>query len=127
MAGVEETLARIGGLGGVDGYVIVDKSGVIIRQSKSLSSEDAAVYATEMSALASKARHVVRDLNPKTDLDIFRLRGREREILTAPGPDDAFLVIVIQKWTSAPPDTSALASTLPAGGAMAAVAAISGK
>lgn len=188
---IEDTLARINLLGGVEGYVVVDNAvscltllstlcmclarrgrgpsfavfcclsctsvlqGTILRQSKSLSPGDAAIYAKEMAALTAKARHVVRDLNPKVssyefdaacqpgrppsegvhrssihacllsylqnDLEIFRLRGREREILTAPGPDDAFLVIVIQRWTAAAPEPAA--AGLPAGPGMAAAAA----
>ena len=75
-----------------------------MRQSKSISAADAATYAREMSALTSTARHAVRDINPRNDLEIFRVRGREREILTAPGPGDAFLAIVIQRWAAAPSD-----------------------
>lgn len=97
---IEDTLARINLLGGVEGYVVVDNAvsrlhspdvcvsdstvlqkhcasrdvaipgllrmqGTILRQSKSLSPGDAAIYAKEMAALTAKARHVVRDLNPK--------------------------------------------------------------
>ncbi len=61
---------------------------------------------------------------PQNDLEIFRLRGREREILTAPGPNDAFLVIVIQRWASAAPEP--LPGGVAAGGGMAAAAAIGG-
>lgn len=133
---IEDTLQRIALLGGVEGYVIVDKvrrscglsvgcclsavqfsslspcpfrfsppqAGTILRQSKSLSSTDAAIFATEMSKLTAKARHVIRDLNPKNDLEIFRVRCKEREILTAPGPDDSYLAIVIQRWTPTVPE-----------------------
>jgi hypothetical protein len=52
-------------LGGVEGYVIVDNKGTILRHSKSLSTTAASDYAHEMIKLAHKARHVVRDLEPK--------------------------------------------------------------
>jgi hypothetical protein len=62
----------------------------------------------------------------QNDLEIFRLRGRDREIVTAPGPGDAFLVIVIQRWSPASPDPMAGAGAgLPAGTGMAAVSAMS--
>ena len=35
----------------------------------------------------------------QNDLEIFRLRSKDREILAAPG--DEFLVIIIQKWQAA--------------------------
>jgi dynein light chain roadblock-type len=90
------------------------QAGTILRQSKSLSSSDAAIFATEMSKLTAKARHVVRDLNPKNDLEIFRVRCKEREILTAPGPDDSYLVIVIQKWTPTVPEAPLPPTAAPA-------------
>lgn len=160
--------------------------GTILRQSKSLSAPDAAVYASEMTKLAQKARHVVRDLDPKVsggrsmmmarchralspllprgacarasscapasisrqsatvfvsvhhpplqvhrhlqnDLEIFRLRAQEHEILVAPGPAGAFTVIVIQRWTpSAGADDLAAAMMMMSGGAGGPVAAGSG-
>lgn len=62
---IEETLARISVMGGVEGYVITDGKGTILRQSKGMSSEQAAKYSTELLALTNKARHVVRDIDPK--------------------------------------------------------------
>ena len=56
----------------------------------------------------------------QTDLTVFRLRGREREIIAAPGPGDAFLVIVVQRWAPAPVAASDAQATA-AGGGLAAV------
>jgi len=39
--------------------------GVIMRQSKTMTADNAAKYAAEMMKLTQKARHVVRDLDPK--------------------------------------------------------------
>ena len=100
--------------------------GIILRQSKGISTADATRFASEILKLASRARHVIRDLDPKVcfdfldvrdnchqhfphklwnlilqnDLEIFRLRSKDREILAAPGNE--FLVIIIQKWQAAP-------------------------
>ena len=49
-----------------------------------------------MTALAKKARSVVRDLDPHNDLTFFRVRGKNKqEILVA--PDKHLFLIVIQK------------------------------
>ena len=47
---------------------------------------------------------------------MFRLRGREREIIAAPGPGDAFLVIVVQRWVPAPVAASDALLATAAGG-----------
>ena len=52
-------------MGGVEGFVITDAEGVILRQSKAFSDELAQSYAAEVVKLARRARHVVRDLDPK--------------------------------------------------------------
>lgn len=57
-------LARIAVMGGVEGYVIVDSEGAVLRQSKGMNNETAAKYGMEMMRLTQKARHVVRDLDP---------------------------------------------------------------
>jgi hypothetical protein len=107
---IEETLARISLMGGVEAYVITDgkgaslpppalrvarprvatiadrkcttvrqarshdspsprtpnhRAGNILRQSKGITADQAAKYAAEMMKLTMKARHVVRDLDPK--------------------------------------------------------------
>ena len=65
MSQIEETLSRISKMGGVEGYVITDGEGAVVRQSKSFSDEVAASYATEVNKLTKRARHLVRDLDPK--------------------------------------------------------------
>ena len=65
MSQIEETLSRISKMGGVEGYVITDGEGNVVRQSKSFSDEVAASYAGEVSKLTKRARHLVRDLDPK--------------------------------------------------------------
>ena len=50
-------------MGGVEGFVITDAEGVILRQSRSFSDQLAQSYAAEVVKLARRARHVVRDLS----------------------------------------------------------------
>lgn len=65
MSQIEETLARIAKMGGVEGFVITDSEGVVVRQSKSFTDEQAAMYSLEVLRLTNRARHFVRDLDPK--------------------------------------------------------------
>ena len=84
-------------MGGVESYVITDNKGwfgvaslhqhhynllspltcsfqlpgIILRQSKGISSADAVRFASEILKLASRARHVIRDLDPKVRLCYF--------------------------------------------------------
>ena len=63
-AEIEETLKRIQGHAGVEGYVIVNDKGEVLRRMQTLSTADATTFGTEVYTLAQKARHVVRDLDP---------------------------------------------------------------
>jgi len=65
MPQIEDILGRIAKMGGVEGFVITDSNGTILRQSKSFSEEQAARYAVEVLRLTNRARHFVRDLEPK--------------------------------------------------------------
>lgn len=99
MSEVEETLERIKVQPGVEGYVICNKQGQVLRRLPSMTQAQAEVYAQKMSGLSKKARGVVRDLNPKNELRFLRIRAKKHEILVA--YDMEFLVIVIQRWTPA--------------------------
>jgi len=92
-------------LAGVEGYVICNREGQVLRRFPSMSQEVAELYAKSMLQLATQARGVVRDLNPKNELKYLRIRGRksdktaQSEVLVA--YDTQFIVIVIQKWNHA--------------------------
>ncbi|RHY62513.1 hypothetical protein DYB38_002490 [Aphanomyces astaci] len=65
MSEVEETLERIKNHKGVEGYVIADKNGSVLRRHPHMDPANAERYSTYMKELTTKARGVVRDLNPK--------------------------------------------------------------
>ena len=98
MSEVEETIERIKVQGGVEGYVICNKQGQVLRRFPGMSLEDAEQYATTMISLTSQARGVVRDLDPKNELRYLRVRAKRHEIMVA--YDQQFIVIVIQRWTA---------------------------
>ncbi|EQC37210.1 dynein light chain roadblock-type [Saprolegnia diclina VS20] len=97
MSEVEETLERIKNHKGVEGYVIADKNGAVLRRHPHMDTASAERYSSFMKELTTKARGVVRDLNPKNDLQYLRIRLKKFEILVA--HEKEFLVIVIQKWS----------------------------
>mmetsp|Transcript_19256 Transcript_19256/g.25002 ORF Transcript_19256/g.25002 Transcript_19256/m.25002 type:complete len:103 (-) Transcript_19256:35-343(-) len=99
MSEVEETLERVKVQPGVEGYVICNKEGQVLRRLPSMTQGQAEIYASKMSGLAKKARGVVRDLNPKDELRFLRVRAKKHEVLVA--YDTEFLVIVVQRWTPA--------------------------
>ena len=65
MSEVEETLERIKNHKGVEGYVIADKNGAVLRRHPHMDTASAERYSSFMKELTTKARGVVRDLNPK--------------------------------------------------------------
>ena len=84
---------------GVENYVICNKQGQVLRRFPTMSQEDAEKFARCMISLATQARGVVRDLDPKNELRYLRVRARKHEVMVA--YDAQFIVIVTQKWTPA--------------------------
>ena len=98
MAEVEERISRISQHKGIVGLIIVDDNGKILRTTIRNDSKDInpLQIAQKVTALAKKARSVVRDLDPHNDLTFFRVRGKNKqEILVA--PDKNLFLIVIQR------------------------------
>mmetsp|Transcript_8747 Transcript_8747/g.8843 ORF Transcript_8747/g.8843 Transcript_8747/m.8843 type:complete len:104 (+) Transcript_8747:146-457(+) len=99
MSEVEETIERIKVQPGVEGYVICNKQGQVLRRYPTMAQEVAEQYAESMMNLSSQARSVARDLNPKNELKYLRVRAKRQEIMVA--FDVMFIVIVIQRWAPA--------------------------
>ena len=100
MAEVEERIQRIQNHQGVMGLLIVDENGKILRTTMKSDSKDSGLLpqplqlAQKVTALAKKARSVVRDLNPHNDLTFFRVRAKNKqEILVAPDKN-LFLIVL---------------------------------
>lgn len=94
MSEIEETCMRIEKrLGNGGGIMIVNSEGIPIKTTI-LDGEAQTQYAHLITALATKARHCVRDLDPTNDLTFLRIRTTRSEILVAPDKD--FVLIVIQ-------------------------------
>ncbi|XP_044727398.1 dynein light chain roadblock-type 2 [Chrysoperla carnea] len=89
---VEETMKRIAAHKGVVGTIVVNSDGIPIRST--LDNATTIQYAGLISLLSTKARSVVRDLDPSNDLTFLRIRSKKHEIMVAPDKD--FILIVIQ-------------------------------
>ena len=63
------------------------------RACSSLSPEETTNYAAHISQLASKARGVVRTLDPTNDLTFLRVRSKKHEIMVSPDKDYNLIVI----------------------------------
>ena len=95
MSEIEDIFTRIRDRQGVDGIIIVNSDGMPIKSSI----DDTNVqtqYAHLITALAAKARHCVRDLDPTNELTFLRIRSKKSEIMVAPDKD--FTLIVIQQF-----------------------------
>ena len=93
---VEETIERIRQQLGVEGYVICNKQGQVLRRFPTMTQEEAEKYAKSMISLVTQARGVVRDLNPRNELQFMRVRTKKHEVMVA--FDVQFIVIIIQRW-----------------------------
>ena len=93
MGDIEE-YTRIAERPNVVGILVVNSDGICIKCTPGIESEQV-IYANNISALAAKARHCVRDLDPTNDLTFLRIRSRRHEYMVA--PDKEFILIVIQK------------------------------
>ncbi|RNA04991.1 dynein light chain roadblock-type 2 [Brachionus plicatilis] len=89
---VEETIKRISAHKGVMGLIVVNSEGIPIKTT--LDNSTTVQYAGLLHHLTSKARSVVRDIDPQNDLTFLRIRSKKHEIMVA--PDKEYLLIVIQ-------------------------------
>jgi dynein light chain roadblock-type len=90
----DDIISRIMLRPNIAGVIVVNSDHVPIK-SNITNSQEQTMYAHLVSALATKARHCIRDLDPGNDLTFIRLRSKKTEIMVA--PDKEFTLIVIQK------------------------------
>jgi len=93
MAEIEETVNRIRNHKSVQGLLICNAEGKIIRNNFQSNPVKESI-AKNIPQLAIKARNTIRDLDPSNDLTFLRIRSRDYEVMAA--PDKEFVLIVIQ-------------------------------
>mmetsp|Transcript_5866 Transcript_5866/g.6535 ORF Transcript_5866/g.6535 Transcript_5866/m.6535 type:complete len:102 (-) Transcript_5866:30-335(-) len=92
MSEVEETIKRIKDHKGVRGILIVNHEGKTLRTT--MDPGETHKYGNQITQLALKARHCVRDVDCQNDLAFMRIKTKFFEIMVAPGKD--YLLIVLQ-------------------------------
>ena len=93
---IEEALERIKAQKGVEGYVICNLDYVVLRRAKTLTKQEVDTLALKMTQLSETAKDVARDLDPKDDLKLIRIKTGRKEVIVSREED--FIVIVLQEW-----------------------------
>ena len=96
---VEEALERIQDQQGVEGYVICNYDGVVLRRSATILKTNAEHIAQNMTKLAQSAKHASRDINPNDSFRNLRIKTTTKELILSADKD--FLIVVIHEWTPA--------------------------
>ncbi|KAF9978122.1 Dynein light chain roadblock-type 2 [Actinomortierella ambigua] len=97
MSEVEETIRRLSAKKNVQGVVIVNQLGLMIRST--LDAALAKQYASLMSELVRMARESVTQLDAQNELTFLRIRTKKHEIMIC--PEREYLMIVVQTPESA--------------------------
>ncbi|KAL7470346.1 hypothetical protein ACHAXS_010566 [Conticribra weissflogii] len=93
IAEMEETIARISSHKGVEGVMIMNRQGAMIKSTLE-DKEQTTAQSAELSNLTAKASSVVALLNPDDELKFLRIRSKQREILVS--PEKEYILVVIQ-------------------------------
>uniref|UniRef100_A0A2K5DKY9 Dynein light chain roadblock n=1 Tax=Aotus nancymaae TaxID=37293 RepID=A0A2K5DKY9_AOTNA len=94
-AKVEETLKRLQSQKGVQGIIVVNTEGILIRST--MDNPTTTQYASLMHSFILKAWSTVHEIDPQNDLTFLQIRSKKNEIMVAPDKD--YFLIVIQNPT----------------------------
>lgn len=75
--------------------IVVNSEGIPIKTT--LDNSTTVQYAGLLHQLTSKARSVVRDIDPQNDLTFLRIRSKKHEIMVAPGKSTRFKIVSLEK------------------------------
>lgn len=95
MSSVEDTIERLNKQEGVEGYVICDNEGKVLRHS-SMTEEEANTYSQAVKPLFETAQNAARDIQPRDTFKNVRVKSQERELIVAMEQD--CVIIVVQSW-----------------------------
>ncbi|EUD69863.1 dynein light chain roadblock-type [Plasmodium vinckei petteri] len=87
----EEILNRIKSYRGVVGVLVVNNEGLIIKSTFDQQQSD--LHASLLTQLSTKARDIIRELDPQNDISFLRLRSKKHEIMIAPDKDYTLIVV----------------------------------
>ncbi|TRY78296.1 hypothetical protein TCAL_06897 [Tigriopus californicus] len=89
---LDEILRRISDIKHIAGVVVVNKEGVTVKST--LDNSLTAMYSVLVSSLATRAKSIIRDLDPTNELTYLRIKSKKHEVLVA--PDEEYILIVVQ-------------------------------
>ena len=92
MSKADDTLGRIEAHPGVNGVMVVTREGGVLRTNMDVSSTQ--LYASRYQHLIEKAHIVVREMDPRNELQFLRVRTRKYEVMVA--PQEEFILLVTQ-------------------------------
>ena len=93
-AEVETTLKRIQSHRGVQGIVIANHHGSVLKTT--MTEEMGNKYGSLLSILAVKAKSVVRQIEERSELTFLSLKTTENEIMVSVDLNNKYLLIVVQ-------------------------------
>ncbi|KAG0578429.1 hypothetical protein M758_4G019900 [Ceratodon purpureus] len=103
MGEVETALKRILDLEDVIGLLLIDQDGSVLRNT--LPEEHAKKYVMEIPSLTIMCRSAAREIEPKDELQMLRIKSRKHEMIVV--VDDKFTLLLLQEypgfWIEPPP------------------------
>ncbi|KAG8460378.1 hypothetical protein KFE25_011869 [Diacronema lutheri] len=93
---IEETLKRISQQKGVEGYIIADEVGNVLRTTftDEPDRDMVAKLSQDLPALAARASSAVRDLDPTNVMRFVRVQTKKKELMIS--KDTGFVMMVVQ-------------------------------
>ncbi|CAM6038985.1 unnamed protein product [Sphagnum compactum] len=92
MTDVEIALKRILSFKDVIGLLLIDADGNILRSTLA-EEEEVVKYAQEIPALVIMSRSAVREIDPKNDLKMLRIKSKKHEIMVVVDPQFTLMII----------------------------------
>jgi len=91
-AELEDTVKRIASHKGVEGVIVMDRRGAVLKST--LSDDQTRTHAGVLADLTARAAQIVGLLNPEDELTYLRMYSKQREIMISPDKD--YLLVVLQ-------------------------------
>ena len=88
-------MERIQDQQGVEGYVICNYDGVVLRRSATILKTNAETIAQNMTKLAQSAKHASRDINPNDSFRNLRVKTSKKELILSAG-ESAFVCLLYE-------------------------------
>mmetsp|Transcript_34817 Transcript_34817/g.83263 ORF Transcript_34817/g.83263 Transcript_34817/m.83263 type:complete len:126 (-) Transcript_34817:53-430(-) len=91
-AELEDTVKRITSHKGVEGVIVMDRRGAVLKST--LSDDQTRAHAGVLADLTARAAQIAQLLNPEDELTYLRMYSKQREVMISPDKD--YLLVVMQ-------------------------------